>query len=286
MLIVADSGSTSIDWRIIGDNGSATAVRTAGVNPVFQGVDEIAQVFREAFGTMAQEDFALYFYGAGVLSPAASAVIREAVAQVAPRAGVQVGSDLEAVGVVHFGDGEGIVGILGTGSNAGIYNKGRVLESVPAGGFILGDEGSGAYMGKRLLGDYIKGVMPDDLRCVFEERYALGYADIVQKVYREAMPSRFLASFCPFLKEHIGHGYVAALVESAFEAYFERNLQRYAHSGFPLGIVGSIAVEFEEPLLRVAWTRGFADVRLARTAADGLESYYRGAKESFSFSAL
>ncbi len=276
MLIVADSGSTSIDWRIIGDDGSASAVRTAGVNPVYQGVEAVMEIFAEVFAGICGQECSVYFYGAGVVSEQAAGVVRRTVLNFCPAAQVYIASDLEAVGVAHFGDGEGVVGILGTGSNAGIYNKGRVVESVPAGGFILGDEGSGAWMGKRLVGDYIKGMLPDELHRAFEERYALSYADIVQKVYRDALPSRFLASLCPFLKEHIGHEYVTALVESAFNAYFERNLLRYSHRGLPLGIVGSVAVELEEILLRVAAGYGFTDVRIARSAADGLEKYYRG----------
>ncbi len=275
MLIVADSGSTYIDWRIIRDNGSATAVCTAGVNPVYQGINEIVPIFKEAFGAFSEEKFSLYFYGAGVVSPNVVQEIHKAVEKIAPQATVYVGSDQEAAGIAMFGSGSGVVGILGTGSNSALYLNGKIEENIPAGGFILGDEGSGAWMGKHLLGDYIKGILPEKMHRALEERYALSYADIVQKVYRESMPSRYLASFCIFLKEHIGDEYVKRLIESAFAAYFERNLQRYAHRGLPLGMIGSVAVEFEDVFTSIAKHYGFEDVRIARSAADGLERYYR-----------
>ena len=157
MIVVADSGSTSIDWRILEDNAPVRRVVSAGVNPVYQSVEEMERAFGGALLECVGKEGKLYFYGAGVVSEKAAEAVSDAFRRILPGFTVTVGSDLTAAAMASLGSSDGIAAILGTGSNSGLYLGGRIVRNIPAGGFILGDEGSGAWLGKRLLSDYIKG---------------------------------------------------------------------------------------------------------------------------------
>ena len=196
MIITADSGSTSIDWRILKRGKPVRRLVSPGVNPVLQGVEAIRGVFAEALRGVEGPGIRVYFYGAGVVSEAAGEKVREALRAVLPGCEVTAGSDLEAAAIALLGDKDGIAAILGTGSNSGLYLGGRIVRNIPAGGFILGDEGSGAWLGKMLLADYIKGLLPQELEIALrEESPGLDYPAVVSRVYGGEMPSRYLASF-------------------------------------------------------------------------------------------
>ena len=171
MIVVADSGSTSIDWRILEDDAPVRRVVSAGVNPVYQSVDEMERIFGGALLEFVGKEGNLYFYGAGVVSEKAAEAVSVAFRRILPGFTVTVGSDLAAAAVASLGSSDGIAAILGTGSNSGLYLGGRIVRNIPAGGFILGDEGSGAWLGKRLLSDYIKGMLPKSLSQALEEEF-------------------------------------------------------------------------------------------------------------------
>ena len=153
MIITADSGSTSIDWRILRRGEPVRRIVSPGVNPVLQGVEAIRGVFAEALRGVEGPGIWVYFYGAGVVSEAAGEKVREALRAVLPGCEVTAGSDLEAAAIALLGGMDGVAAIIGTGSNSGLYLGGRIVRNIPAGGFILGDEGSGAWLGKMLLAD-------------------------------------------------------------------------------------------------------------------------------------
>ena len=195
MIITADSGSTSIDWRILRRGEPVRRLASPGVNPVLQGVEAIRGVFAEALRGVEGPGIRVYFYGAGVVSEAAGEKVREALRAVLPGCEVTAGSDLEAAAIALLGDKDGVAAILGTGSNSGLYLGGRIVRNIPAGGFILGDEGSGAWLGKMLLADYIKGLLPQDVETALREEFpGLDYPAVVSRVYGGEMPSRYLAS--------------------------------------------------------------------------------------------
>ncbi|HIZ87866.1 MAG TPA: ATPase [Candidatus Coprenecus pullistercoris] len=276
MIVVADSGSTSIDWRILEDDAPVRRVVSAGVNPVYQSVDEMERVFGDVLRQCAGAKGRLYFYGAGVVSERVTGAVREALSNVLPGFEVSVGSDLLAAAVASLGCRDGVAAILGTGSNSGLYLGGRIVRNIPAGGFILGDEGSGAWLGKRLLSDYIKGMLPEDLfSALKEESGPLDYAEIVENVYRSRMPSRYLASFSPFLKRHEEHEYVRLLLEDGFRTFMQRNVLGYGRKDLPLAVVGSVAVAYEDVLRSVASGFGIEVLGVEASAGDGLVRFYR-----------
>ncbi len=274
MIIVADSGSTSIDWRIIKRNGETIDIKTEGVNPVYQDVNAVAEIFESVFGKYAEGASKVYFYGAGVMSERAYTVISDAIKRYIPDAQITIDSDLVAAGIALYGDEEGLVGILGTGSNVGLYREGKIVKSIPSGGFILGDEGSGAYLGKQLLNAYLKGKLPKSISDEMESRYGLTYQLIVENVYRSPMPSRYLASFVPFIKEHIDDAGIYKMVYDSIKLYFINNNGVFSLAR-RLGFIGSIAVEFRKIIDEIANEFFFDEVKICRSAIDGLAEYYK-----------
>ena len=285
MIITADSGSTSIDWRILRKGAPAIRLESPGVNPALQDAGAMRLAFGRALGGIAEElgcrqggpaaGVRIFFYGAGVVSEAAGEKVREALADVLPGAEVTVGSDLEAAAVALLGGQDGIAAILGTGSNSGLYQGGRIVRNIPAGGFILGDEGSGAWMGKMLLSDFIKGLLPEGLDAAFRKEYpGLDYPAAVANVYRGEMPSRYLASFSVFLAGNMDCGYVRSLVADGFRLFLHRNMLRYGRPDLPLAAVGSVACVYGDILRSVAAECGVERVITARGAGDGLEAYF------------
>lgn len=280
MIIVADSGSTTIDWRIIPSDGVPFQKISPGVNPVFQSSDEILSLFKGAVGEYGHSVRKLFFYGAGLLSGPTVGVIRRVLALLFPHALIETASDLLGAARSLFGREAGVAAILGTGSNSGLYDGVSITGTIHSGGFILGDEGSGAYLGKRLLSDYIKGVLPDDISDEFDRRYGLDYPSIVEKVYREALPSRFLASFSPFIKEYEDHPFIHSMLKESFSLFLRRNVSPYMEGEFrqeplpPLGIVGSIAVAYRKMIMECAEESGISIVNIVKSGGDGLVKFH------------
>ena len=275
MIITADSGSTSVDWRILRRGEPVRRLVSPGVNPVLQGVGTMREVFEAALAGVSDSDVRVYFYGAGVVSAEVGEKVREALQTVLPGCAVTVGSDLEAAAIALLGDKDGVAAILGTGSNSGLYLGGRITRSIPAGGFILGDEGSGAWFGKMLLADYIKGLLPGELEAALQEECPrLDYPSVVGRVYGGEMPSRYLASFSLFLGRRKECPYVRELITRGFRLFLERNVLRYGRVDLPLAAVGSVACAYSDILREVAVECGVKEVMTAPGAGDGLERYY------------
>lgn len=271
--IVADGGSTKTDWRIVGTGNSVVRVIGQGINPIYQSEEQIRQNILEAVGSFCGSVARVCFYGAGILS--GTSKVGEVLADLCPGTQIETGSDLKAAAIALFGDTEGLVGILGTGANSGLYDGADVVESIPAGGFVLGDEGSGAYFGKRLLSDWLKMEMPQELAGKMQEKYSLSYSDIVEKVYRSQMPSRYLAGLTEFVAEHRQHVYMQELLHDGFGAFVRRNILKYGRNELPFGVIGSVGTFFFEELKSVAAEYGINLVKAERSAGDGLERYYK-----------
>ncbi|MBR2947341.1 MAG: ATPase [Bacteroidales bacterium] len=278
MILVADSGSTSVDWRIIGEH-QVVKVVSPGINPVYQEPLEIQSIVLKALGTYCEEVSQVWFYGAGILSQEHVTKMNSTLQVLFPKASVMVGSDLLGAAVALFGREKGMVAILGTGSNSGLYDGEKIVSNVRAGGFILGDEGSGANIGKRLLSDYIKGMIPEELSRKLEEKYYLDYPTIVENVYRGTLPSRYLAQFTYFVKEHEEDSYIGKLLDSAFSDFYLRNILQYnGYRQLELGLVGSVAVVFKDAICRCGEKYGVRVSHVDKSAADGLAAFYGLAK--------
>lgn len=276
MRLIADSGSTKVDWRAISDDGTVKSIYTEGINPVFQTKDYIVDIFKQKLlpelGSGVKE---IYFYGAGVLSPEISQTLSDAFKEVFPDSVCYAASDILAAARALCGHEAGIACILGTGGNTSFYDGKEITRGVKAGGFILGDEASGGVLGRKLVADFIKGLLPKEIEEEFVKRYDLDYPKIVAKVYKEPLPSRFLASFSPFINEFKSHPHIANLIRTSFDEFFTRNIYQYDYKNYTVNIVGSIAHYYEDILREVAASRGVTIGKILKSPIDALVEYHK-----------
>lgn len=274
MIVIADSGSTQCTW-IFDGAGPKIRLRTHGINAAQHTPEQIRDVLATLPHGHAVE--AVYFYGAGCgpTFPEASNRLREELAAGFGTRHIAVDSDLMAAAVALYGRGEGVACILGTGANSCHCREGQILQQVPPLGYILGDEGSGAVLGRLLLNGIFKGAIP--LREAFLEAHALTYEEVIRRVYREPFANRFLASFAPFIRRHLDVPEVREMVAGAFRDFARRNLRHYPE-GLSVSFVGGIAAHFEEVLREVLAAEGYRVEKIVESPAEGLLEYHRHAK--------
>lgn len=273
MKAIADSGSTKCEW-IFGDGDRIFRLRTAGINAVQQSPDAIRTVLAELPPLDGVEELRFYGAGCGDSFPEASAVLRrELAARFGPGTAIGLGSDLLGAARALFGRGEGIACILGTGSNSCHCRGGEIVANVPPLGYVLGDEGSGAVLGRNLVNGIFKGMIP--LREEFLHTFALTYAGLIRRVYREPAANRFLASFAPFIRAHLDCAPVRKMVVRSFGEFAARNLSGYP-AGLPVAFVGGVAAHFEEPLREAMAAAGREVVRIVCSPAEELWKYHGG----------
>lgn len=273
MKAIADSGSTKCEW-IFGDGDRILRFRTAGINAVQQSPDVIRAVLAELPPLDGVEELRFYGAGCGDSFPEASAVLRrELAARFGPGTAIGLGSDLLGAARALFGRGEGIACILGTGSNSCHCRGGEIVANVPPLGYVLGDEGSGAVLGRNLVNGIFKGMIP--LREEFLHTFALTYAGLIRRVYREPAANRFLASFAPFIRAHLDCAPVREMVVRSFGEFAARSLSGYP-AGLPVAFVGGVAAHFEEPLREAMAAAGREVVRIVCSPAEELWKYHGG----------
>lgn len=273
MKAIADSGSTKCEW-IFGDGDRILRLRTAGINAVQQSPDAIRAVLAELPPLDGVEELRFYGAGCGDSFPEASAVLRrELAARFGPGTAIGLGSDLLGAARALFGRGEGIACILGTGSNSCHCRGGEIVANVPPLGYVLGDEGSGAVLGRNLVNGIFKGAIP--LREEFLRTFALTYAGLIRRVYREPAANRFLASFAPFIRAHLDCAPVREMFVRSFGEFAARNLSGYP-AGLPVAFVGGVAAHFEEPLREAMAAAGREVVRIVCSPAEELWKYHGG----------
>ena len=271
MILIADSGSTKTDWCVVENGESILRFKTRGTNPFFQTEEEIGKEIEAGLlpSLKGFEPSAIYFYGAGCAFPEKNDMIRRAVNRYLS-VPVEVGSDLLAAARALCGDQPGIACIMGTGSNSCYYDGREIVKNVSPLGFILGDEGSGAVLGKLLIGDVLKDQLPPALKDQFLTQYELTPALIMDKVYRQPFPNRFLAGFSPFIREHLDEPAIWELVTRSFLAFFTRNVKQYDYFELPVHLVGSVAWYYQDILKEIAFDLGIRLGTIARSPMEGL----------------
>lgn len=269
--LIADAGSTKVAWTLTCPDGNLLTYTDVGINALLVTDQELAEAFSRAALQFPAEYVpqSVYYYGAGCATPALCDKVATALHTTFPRADVNVASDLLGAARALLGNRRGIACILGTGSNSCLYDGHQIALNIPSLGFILGDEGSGAALGKRLVGDAFKQQLPDSIKQRFLKTFSLSIADVLDNVYRQPNPNRFLASLVPFLADNLWNPYVYSLVRKEFEAFVARNVLLYpgAHS-IPVSFVGSIAYHFRDILAKVC---GDANITLGSIAKDPMQ---------------
>jgi len=277
MILIADSGSTKTDWIAVDDFGETRRYKTAGINPVFQSTEAILSELKPFFQEHHLPVEEIYFYGAGVINEEKAAVVEKALISLFGDVSCFVASDVLGAARAACGHEAGIACILGTGSNACLYNGTDIIRGVPPMGFILGDEGSGAVLGRQLIGDYFKEIMPVELRKKFHDRFGVEKHTVIERVYRSEKPNKYLAAHSVFLSEEKDHSYCRDLVANQFRAFIERNILQLAEAGnLPVSFVGSVAYFFQDILISELQKKGLALGRVVKEPIEALLRYHRG----------
>lgn len=275
MILIADSGSTKVDWRIIHSHSKSDAITTAGINPYFQSPEDILNELKTNLLPFVKGEVKeVWFYGAGVAADKID-VLKNCFRELFPGVRAEANTDLLAAARALCGDAPGIACIMGTGSNSCFFDGEKIADNVPACGYILGDEGSGAVLGKKLISDYLKRELPGEISIKFTEKYGLNYGTIVEKVYRQPYPNRFLATFTHFLYEHKENEYIHGLLKNAFSEFFMRNVTKYDYKKYPVNLVGSVAYYFRDILEEAATSCGMKTGKILKSPVEGLEEYHK-----------
>jgi len=279
MKLIADSGSTKTDWRVLTQGQNAYQLITNGLNPYYQDTDAISETLTiQLLPHLTATDVqAVHFYGAGCANPEANAIVERALRQLFPNLNTaEVDSDMLGAARGACQHEPGIVCILGTGSNACCYNGQQITRGIQSLGFWLGDEGSGGYLGKTLVRDYFQNCLPDDLHAAFAQRYPqLDRATLLDNAYKKPFPNRYFASFTPFLSEHINHPYANKLVIDAFTLFLITYVVRFSEAAqWPVHFVGSVAHHFAPQLRQAIQNIGCTMGQILQSPGDGLAKFH------------
>lgn len=280
MILIADSGSTKTDWCLLRDSDTTLVIQTQGINPYHQAQEAIGLVLAEELlpqlkGYVKEQPLKVIFYGAGCANDKACQRVEDAIHKVLGYTDITIHSDLLGAARALCGHEEGIACVLGTGSNSCLYDGEKIVANVPALGYILGDEGSSAVLGRRLVGDCLKNQLPEAIRDEFLVEYGLTQEIILEKVYREPLANRFLASLTPFLSKYREVPEVRRLLVESFVDFFVRNVKQYRRPWLPIHFVGSVANAFSSELKEAAESLGMELGTILKSPIEGLARYHQ-----------
>lgn len=276
MKVIAESSATRTEWTIVDGTTVIEHAFTSGMNPYFQTRRELSHCIRLELPEMffKRRWSHVYFYGAGCANQEKKKLMESSlIAQF--RTQVTVESDLLGAARGLWVNEPGLACIIGTGSNSCLYNGREIVKNVPPLGFILGDEGSSAYLGKLFLADVLKGISPSNLAQEFFEQNNVTHNMLMNEVYTGSMPSRSLARYGLFLAQYLDNEYVYNLVYNGFKLFFERNIAAYEYKNKPLGVVGSTAMKFRDVLEKAANDFGAPISKVINASMPGLIQYHK-----------
>jgi N-acetylglucosamine kinase-like BadF-type ATPase len=277
MILIADSGSTKTHWGLADENSASlvTEFHTSGINPFYQDRDSILHLLQKEFTWKPETPVRLFFYGAGCSGADSKAIVQEPLNTFFHPVSISVESDLMAAARSLCQHGAGLACILGTGSNSCYYNGKDITMHVPSLGYILGDEGSGADIGRRLVADILKHQLPDPVASHFFSTYKYTREEILEHVYKNPYPNRFLAGFATYVRENISVPALRTLVKTGFTEFFTRNIRQYPEAlNHPVNFTGSIAWHFREILAECAKENGFRVGMISQSPMDGLIRFH------------
>ena len=274
--LIADSGSTKAEWCLVGGKIKKT-IFTQGLSPYFLNTQQITGVLKkELYPKLKNVRVAeIYFYGTGCASPSNARSVKKAIQSVFPKAKINVSHDLAGAAKALCGRRKGIACILGTGSNSCYFNGKRIVKNSPGLGYVLGDEGSGAYLGKKVLQYYLYDTFDEDLRARFDAKYATNRVEILENVYKKPLPNRYLASFAIFLADNRGHYMIENILEDGLNDFFFNHLCKYRETWvLPIHFTGSIAYGFKDVLQQLCNTYELELGRVLKNPMEGLVEYH------------
>ncbi len=280
MILIADSGSTKTDWTLVDKTGSnRETFHTIGYNPYFIDTESIYYSLSENLlkDLDATKVSKVFFYGAGCSTPEKKDIVRKALVRSFPDVGeIFIGHDLLASARALLGDEKGFAAILGTGTNSCIYDGFDIEINIDSLGYLMGDEGSGSYIGKKILRDYMRGNLQPDLQKRFKERFHIeDNEQIFATLYKTQFPNRYLASFCAFADEYVTHPYIKNKVRDGFRDFFKNLVSKYPdYKTYSFNCVGSVGFVFKDILEEVALSYDMKIGRVIKSPMEDLVNYH------------
>ncbi|MDR2145592.1 MAG: ATPase [Tannerella sp.] len=276
MILLADGGSTKVDWRVVENGKEIKQVFTKGANPFFRTREDISEELKAALYPEIKEFTfnSVHFFGAGCANPEKNDVVRKAIADHIQTSEIEVDTDMLGAARGLCGHEKGIACIIGTGSNSCYYDGNRMVENVSPLGYILGDEGSGAVLGRLFVGSLLKNQLTKGLKEQFLQEYGLTPADIIEKVYRQPLVNRFLAGFAPFIRKNIVDKSVENIVYHSFIDFYKRNAMQYDFNQNIIHFTGSVAYHFQDILRRAGEDLGLKIGKIDPSPMEGLIRFY------------
>ena len=274
--LIADSGATKAEWCLL-NNGEKKTLFTQGISPYFLSTDQIAELISKELAPKIKNVTVeyIFYYGTGCANIENAKSIEKALKKVFPKAKAYVNTDLMAAARAVCGRSKGVVANLGTGSFCCFYNGKKMVNQRPGIGYILGDEGSGAYLGRRVIQYYLYETFDDDLRSRFDAKYVTTRVEILENVYKKPLPNRYLASFTMFLAENRGHYMIENIIEDGLNDFFFQHLCKYAEVWkYPVNFVGSVAFGFKDIIKQLCDSYEFELGTVLKNPMQGLVEYH------------
>lgn len=276
--LIADSGATKCEWCLL-NNGKMKKIITQGISPYFLGEEQIVALLTEellpALKNAAIDE--VHYYGTGLGNITNLKLVKAALKKLFPRAEIDANTDLLGAARALCNNGKGIAVILGTGSNSCYYNGKKIVKNSPGLGYVLGDEGSGAYLGKKVIQYYLYNTFDEDLRARFDATFTTTAHDILENVYKKPQPNRYLASFTIFLAENRGHYMIENIIEDGINDFFFNHLYKYTESWlYPISFTGSVAYGFKDVLQQLCNSYELELGKVLKQPMDGLVEYHKG----------
>lgn len=274
--LIADSGATKCEWCLVNNEKKSTFF-TTGISPYFLNDSQIVELLQNDLLHKLEkaEVDEVYFYGTGLGNPNNINIVYRALKKLFPVAKVKAYTDLLAAARALCGNEKGIACILGTGSNSCYYNGKKIMKNTPSLGYVLGDEGSGANLGKKVLQYYLYNTFDEDLKSRFDAMFVTTQMEILESVYKKPFPNRYLASFAIFLSENRGHYMVENILEDGLNEFFFNQLYKYTASWtMPVNFIGSIAFGFKDVLQELCNSYKFDLGQVLKNPMEGLVKYH------------
>jgi glucosamine kinase len=274
--LIADCGATKSEWKLHYEGRSKT-VLTQGISPYFLSNEALIELLRVELmpklkGITVDR---LFYYGTGCANPDNARRVRACLKTLFPGAKTEVATDLLAAARAVCGTEKGLACILGTGSNSCYYNGRVIKRNSPGLGYVLGDEGSGAYLGRKVLQYYLYDTFDEELRALFDARFVTTPVEILDRVYKQPLPNRYLASFTLFLAENRGHYMIENIIEDGLNDFFFQHLCKYPEVWkYPVGFVGSVAYGFRDKLKELCSSYEFELGPVLKKPMDGLVKFH------------
>lgn len=274
--LIADSGSTKCEWCLLA-NGKKKKIITQGISPYFLTEEQVHELLRkELMRKINVEVDEVYYYGTGLGNPDNVKFIKRILKKVFPAATIEANIDLLAAARAVCGHQKGVACILGTGSNSCYFNGKRIIKNSPGLGYVLGDEGSGAYLGKKVVQHFLYNTFDEDLMLSFKKDFNTNVNEILENVYKKPQPNRYLASFTVFLAENRGHYMIENIIEDGLNDFFFTHLYKYRESWlYPISFVGSVAYGFKDVLKALCETYELELGKVLKQPMEGLIEYHK-----------